>query len=68
MPKYSFTCQNCKEGFTVTCKYEEKWDSVCPHCGSKEKKEVFKPLGHGSAQGVLDRMGIQVPPPGKFPR
>ena len=44
MPKYSFTCQNCKEEFTVTCKYEEKWDSVCPHCGSKEKKEVFKPL------------------------
>ena len=41
MPKYSFTCQNCKEEFTVTCKYEEKWDSVCPHCGSKEKKRYL---------------------------
>lgn len=65
MPKYSFTCQKCKEEFTVSCKYEEKWDSVCPKCGGTEKKEVFKLVGHGSGQSVTERMGIQVPPPGR---
>ncbi len=66
MPKYSFICQDCKEEFTVTCKYEEKWDSVCPKCGSKEKKALYKPMGYGAAQSVTERMGIQIPPPGHY--
>lgn len=66
MPKYSFKCSGCGEEFTVRCAYEEKWDSVCPNCGGKEKKEVFKPLGHGAALSVTERMGIEVPPPGHY--
>ncbi|MEG0874637.1 MAG: FmdB family zinc ribbon protein [Clostridiales bacterium] len=68
MAKYSFTCEKCKEEFTVSCKYEEKWDSVCPKCGGTDKKEVFKPLGHSGAQSVTERMGIQIPPPGQMPK
>lgn len=68
MAKYSFKCKKCNEEFTVSCKFEEKWDSLCPKCGGKEKTEVFKPLGHGAAQSVTERMGIQIPPPGQYPK
>lgn len=64
MPKYSFNCTKCEEEFTVSCKYEEKWDAKCPKCGGTEKKEVYKPLGYGRAQSITERMGIEVPPPG----
>lgn len=65
MPKYSFRCRECGEEFTVQTAYEEKWDSVCPQCGSVSKREVFKPAGYSSPQSVTERMGLQIPPPGK---
>ena len=68
MTKYSFKCKQCEQEFTVNVPYEEKWDSICPHCGSEEKREVFKPLGHSSGQSVTERMGIQIPPPGQLPK
>lgn len=65
MTRYSFRCKECDEEFTVNVAYEVKWDSLCPKCGSKEKREVFKPLGHSSPHSVTERMGLQIPPPGK---
>ena len=67
MPKYSFRCSDCGEEFVVRCKYEEKWDSKCPKCGSAEKKEIFRLQGHGHAQTITERMGIpEIPAHGHF--
>jgi len=68
MPKYSFVCQKCQEEFTVKTVFEEKWDAVCPICGGKEKREVFKPMGYGFKNDICRKMGIEIPPPGQFPK
>ena len=66
MPKYSFKCKQCGTEYTVRCVYEEKQNSVCPDCGSAEKKELYRLAGYGKGQSVTERMGIEVPPHGHF--
>lgn len=68
MPKYSFVCRNCHEEFTIKALYEEKWDSICPKCGGKEKKEVYKPMGFEYIHDLRRKMGLDAPAPGHCPR
>jgi len=45
MPKYSFSCKNCGNKFTVNVSWEKKDAVECPNCGSREKNQDFSLVG-----------------------
>lgn len=47
MPVYSFTCNGCGEEFTRLVKtVKEKNQIKCPHCGSENLKQLFRPFNY----------------------
>ncbi|MEL7565363.1 MAG: FmdB family zinc ribbon protein [Dehalobacterium sp.] len=45
MPKYSFQCNQCGKNFTVNVPWEEKENTLCPNCGSKDKSTDYSSVG-----------------------
>lgn len=42
MPDYDFTCEDCKETFTIHATVKEREEGLaCPHCGSKNLEQLF---------------------------
>lgn len=47
MPVYSFNCRKCGEEFTKLVRtVNAREDIKCPHCGSQELQQLFRPFNY----------------------
>jgi len=58
MAVYEFSCNNCREEFTVHCSIKERNNASCVKCGSRDLRRIFRPVG---VTGVSKSQG-NVPP------
>lgn len=45
MPVYDFRCEDCGNKFTLLCKISERDQVTCPHCQSKNIKQLITACG-----------------------
>jgi putative FmdB family regulatory protein len=42
MPRYDFRCQSCGAEFEASLPMARRDEAVCPECGSREKRQLFR--------------------------
>ena len=45
MPVYTYRCENCGVEFDHRQSFQDPYLTVCPECGAKALRRVYKPVG-----------------------